>query len=133
MIRSLRYPGDEQSRLEQIERETVRQKQHAAEEAERIRIYNATPRPPDWWNRASSRLRRGIIFALRSDGATFVEIAEQLVLSSSRVQQLFRQAERRIWMSADARFPVGHDWSSYRPPSADVRDDLWTRRFLERR
>lgn len=132
MTQSLRYPGDEQSRQEQLEREEVRHAQHLAEEAERVRIYNATPRPPDWWNEATAALRRGIVFAMRADGATFPEIAGQLNLSTTRIHDIFHQSERRIWWAADVRFNARRDWMDYEVPSSPAADPYWNRRFMER-
>jgi len=118
---TLRYPGDAQSRREQEERQRARDEYWRAErERNPPPPPRKPPRPPTspaWWKKASPALRRGIIFAMRADGATFVEIARQLGLSTGRVAQLFDTAERLIRMKADAKFPLRSPrWEEYHPP-----------------
>ena len=65
--------------------------------------------------REDARRRRGLIFALRSSGATTAEIARVIGTSWPRVRQIEHGIDAAIQREADRRFPLPrwHDWAAY--------------------
>ena len=64
---------------------------------------------------ADAHRRRGLIYALRSSGATTAEIARAAGCSWPRVRQIEAEIDRAIHRAADRRFPLPrwHDWEGY--------------------
>jgi len=68
---------------------------------------------PDW-EVLSKQERRGLLFALRANGATLEEIGTIVGVSRERIRQILRIAERIMQNTADRRFPLPDslpDWS----------------------
>jgi hypothetical protein len=72
----------------------------------------AEPPPPpkpchvDWWSTAPASWRRGLVFLLRSNGATMREIADLVGLSDAGVRRYDDIVMCRARHLADRRFPV---------------------------
>lgn len=65
--------------------------------------------------------RRGLVYALRANGATFREIGAELGISAGRAHQILRNVENRILWAVSAHWPqrgnpLGPEhWRVYRP------------------
>lgn len=54
--------------------------------------------------------RRGLVFSLHANGATFNKIGEALGISGSRARQLDALTRQQIERAADRRFPLPEPW-----------------------
>jgi DNA-directed RNA polymerase sigma subunit (sigma70/sigma32) len=54
---------------------------------------------------ADARIRRGLVWVLRANGATFAEIGEAIGVSLERARQLELRADGDVTRAVDARQP----------------------------
>lgn len=69
------------------------------------------------WAALSQLQRRGLLFALRADGATLEEIGATVGLSRERIRQILRITDRIMQNTADRRFPLpvaAPNWKEYK-------------------
>lgn len=67
---------------------------------------------------AEQNQKRGLIFALRSNGATLKEIGDVIGLSRERIRALDKMSMREIERVADRRFPLARGrWADYVKPA----------------